>query len=82
MTALADARSHLAKAREFLEAARSSHEQDMFNAAASNAVIAGINAKDAICLRLTGVTAVPHPRCLGTARAPRQDRADSSSMLT
>jgi len=56
MTALADARAHLAKAREFVEAARSSHEHDLYNAATSNAVISGINSKDAICLRLIGVT--------------------------
>lgn len=56
MTALADARAHLAKAREFLETARSSGELDRFNAATSDAVISGINSKDAICLRLIGVT--------------------------
>ena len=56
MTALADARAHLVKAREFLEAARSSNELDRFNAATSDAVISAINSKDAICLRLMGVT--------------------------
>jgi hypothetical protein len=56
MTALQDARAHLAKAREFLEAAKFDLDLDLFNAATSDAVIAGINAKDAICLRLTGTT--------------------------
>lgn len=56
MTALEDARSHLAKAREFLEAARSNLELDLYNATTSDAVISAINSKDAICLRLTGTT--------------------------
>jgi hypothetical protein len=51
-----DARIHLARAREFLEAATFSLELSLLSAATSDAVIAGINAKDAICLRLTGVT--------------------------
>jgi hypothetical protein len=54
MSALAQARAHLGKAREFLDAARIGLELEQFNAATSNAVIAGINAKDAVCLRLTG----------------------------
>ena len=56
MTALDDARAHLAKAREFLEAARFNLDLELFNAATSDAVISGINSKDAICLRLTGTT--------------------------
>ncbi len=56
MTALAEARAHLSKAREFLEAGRFGNDLHLFNAATSDAVIAGINAKDAICLRLTGTT--------------------------
>lgn len=56
MSALDDARTHLEKAREFLEAARVDLDWEHFNAATSNAVISGINAKDAICLRLTGAT--------------------------
>jgi len=51
-----DARGHLRKAGEFLEAARLELEQNLHTAAASSAVLAGINAKDAICLRLTGRT--------------------------
>jgi hypothetical protein len=56
VTALEDARAHVAKAREFLDAAQLSHDLALFNAAASSAVISGINSKDAICLRLTGRT--------------------------
>lgn len=56
MTYLSDARAHLDKAREFLESARDEYDFDRFNAAASSAVISGINSKDAICLRTTGKT--------------------------
>ena len=56
MTALADARAHLSKAREFLDAARFSNDLEQVNAATSNAVISGINSKDAICMRLLGAT--------------------------
>lgn len=56
MTALDEARAHLAKAREFLEAAELTNDLQLFNAAASNAVTSGINSKDAICLALTGRT--------------------------
>lgn len=54
MTALGAAKERLAKAREFLEAAELSHDLDLYNAATSNAVISGINSKDAICLTVTG----------------------------
>jgi hypothetical protein len=50
------ARAHLDKAREFLQAAEVNHELELYNAASSNAIISGINSKDAICLRLTGRT--------------------------
>ncbi len=56
MGAQAESRAHLRKAREFLDAARLESERDLYTAAASSAVLAGINAKDAICLRLTGRT--------------------------
>jgi uncharacterized protein (UPF0332 family) len=56
VSALHDARSHLAKADEFLLAAEASLDLGLFNAATSDAVIAGINSKDAICLKLTGIT--------------------------
>ncbi len=56
MTPLEQAQAHLAKAREFLEVAEFSLDLELFNAATSDAVICGINCKDAICLRLTGRT--------------------------
>lgn len=54
MSALTDAQAHLRMAREFLDAAEVNLDLDLFNAAASSAVTSGINAKDAICLALTG----------------------------
>lgn len=56
MAALDDARSHLDKAEEFVQAAQVNLDLGLFNAATSNAVSSGINSKDAICLTLTGVT--------------------------
>jgi HEPN domain-containing protein len=56
VTSLSDARAHLGKAREFLDAAKALLDLGLHNAAASNAVTAGINAKDAISLKLTGQT--------------------------
>ena len=56
MTALEEARRHLAKAREFLDAAETSRDLGLANAASSNAVISAINGKDAICLAVTGRT--------------------------
>lgn len=56
MGALEKARAHLAKARQFLDAAELKLDADLYDAAASAAVSAGINAKDAICLRLVGQT--------------------------
>lgn len=56
MTALEEAGLHLAKAQEFLEAAETSRDLRLDNAAASDAAISAINSKDAICLALTGRT--------------------------
>ena len=56
MTALHEARLHLDKAEEFLQAAEMSLELELFNAATSDAVNSGINSKDATCLKLTGRT--------------------------
>lgn len=56
MNALATAKQHLGKAREFLDAAEVELSGELYNAATSNAVLAGINAKDAICLRVMGRT--------------------------
>jgi HEPN domain. len=57
MSALEEAKAHLEKAVEFLEAAHVRNDLELYSAATSNAVIAGINSKDAICLKLTGRTA-------------------------
>jgi hypothetical protein len=69
----AEALAHLAKAQEFLDAA---HALDArwHNAATSNAVTAGINAKDALCFATVGrsaaaddhKSAVTELRALGT----------------
>ena len=56
MNGLDEARLHLAKAREFLDAAETSRDLGLDNAAVSDAVISAINSKDAICLALTGRT--------------------------
>lgn len=56
MQPLATARAHLRKARQFLEAADVELSGELYDAAASSAVLAGINAKDAICLRRIGRT--------------------------
>lgn len=56
MSAQEEARAHLAKAREFLQAAQFNVDLELFNAATSDAVVSGVNSKDAICLRLTGTT--------------------------
>lgn len=56
MSALRDAEAHLAKAKEFFDAAELTLDLELFNAATSNAVTSGINSKDAICLKLTGKT--------------------------
>lgn len=56
MGARDDALNHLRKARQFLEAAGVDLDLELNDAAASSAVLAGINAKDAICLQLTGRT--------------------------
>lgn len=57
MTPSTDAKAHLAKSQEFLASAEDNLAVDRFNVATSDAVISGINAKDAICLKLTGRTA-------------------------
>jgi len=53
----AEALSHLGKATEFLEAAAAAVDHGWYNAAASNAVTAGINAKDSLCFALVGQSA-------------------------
>jgi hypothetical protein len=85
LTPLEVARGHVAKAQEFLSEAEAALRNGHPNVATSNAVIAGINAKDAICLVLVGATskaadhsqAVPELRKAGKAGAllaPTLDR--------
>lgn len=75
MSALQQARSRLAKAKEFLAAAEDSYAEGRFNAAASDAVVSGINAKDVICLGLTGRTgkADDHRQAVAELKAAGQD---------
>jgi hypothetical protein len=54
----AEALLHVHKAIEFLAAADAAGEFGWWNAAASNAVAAGINAKDALCFALSGRSTV------------------------
>ncbi|MEY2521797.1 MAG: hypothetical protein QOJ66_362 [Ilumatobacteraceae bacterium] len=54
---LEQALGHLARAKEFLDEAQGALTREYFSTATSNAIVAGINAKDAICLKLTGKTA-------------------------
>ena len=56
MSAVDESRIHLEKAREFFDAADQNRDAGLYSAAISNAVISGVNAKDAICLALTRTT--------------------------
>ena len=56
MTALEEARLHLAKAQNSSTPPRPAATSVSNNAATSDAVISAINSKDAICLALTGRT--------------------------
>lgn len=77
MSARAVAEGHLIKAKSFLEAAQTDLEFELYDPSTSNAVVAGINAKDVICLMLTGEskkteshnTAVSELRTAGQAGA-------------
>ena len=84
MTVLDEARAHLAKAREFLEAADLTNDLQLYNAAASNAVTSGINSKDAICLTLTGQTKKSdnHAEAIAELKAAGPAGRDSSPTLS
>ncbi|MEV5967856.1 hypothetical protein AB0L70_39180 [Kribbella sp. NPDC051952] len=84
MTSLDEARAHLAKAREFLEAAELTNDLQLFNAAASNAVTSGINSKDAICPALTGRTEKSdnHAEAVAELKGSGSAGRDSSSTLS
>ena len=83
MSALSEAAAHVRKAREFLEAAQLSADLELYNAAASSAVTSGINAKDAICLALTGRTAKTenHADAVGQLRAAGPSMAPHAATL-
>ena len=83
MTPLEAARGHLSKAQEFLAEAKSALANGHANVATSNAVIAGINAKDAICLVLVGKTvrADDHRQAVGELRKAGKIGADLASTL-
>lgn len=84
MSALTQARDHLAKAREFLEAAEIDLDLELFSAATSHAVIAGINSKDAICLRLTGRTTKGdnHHEAVAELKAAGPEGADVAATMS
>lgn len=83
MTPLKAVRDHLVKAQEFLAEAKSALANRHTNAATSNAVIAGINAKDAICLVLVGATgkADDHRRAVGELKKAGKIGADLAATL-
>lgn len=78
-----EAKAHLGKAREFLEAADLSIEVGLFNAAAASAVVSGINSKDAICLKLTGRSdkTKDHGQAVTELRGAGTGTADVSTAL-
>lgn len=82
MSALQDARAHLAKAKEFLEAAELALDAELFNAATSDAVVSGINSKDAICLKLTGTTAKSDDHNAAPAELRRAGKAGADLEAT
>ena len=82
MSALEDARAHLAKAKAFLEAGELSLDAELFNAATSDAVVSGINSKDAICLKLTGRTAKSDDHNAAPAELRRAGKAGAELEAT
>lgn len=83
MTPLEAARGHLTKAQEFQEEAKSALANGHPNVATANAVTAGINAKDAICLVLVGKTAKAddHRQAVGELKKAGKIGADLASTL-
>lgn len=77
-TPLQDAEAHLRKALEFLAAAESEASAQRYNAATSSAVMSGINSKDAICLKLTGVTRKGEDH---TSAVPELERAGKAAAV-
>jgi uncharacterized protein (UPF0332 family) len=75
---------HLIKAAEFLAAARIDLNAGHVNAATSNAVVSGINSKDAMCLKLTGSTSKSddHGDAVAELLAAGKRAADLAPVLT
>lgn len=84
MSSLTQAQDHLKKAQEFLEAAEVDLDLELFSAATSHAVIAGINSKDAICLTLTGhtVKADNHNEAVAELKAAGTEGADVAATMS
>lgn len=84
MTPHSDARLHLAKAIEFLDAAQTNLDAGHVNAATSDAVVSGINSKDAICLKLTGRTgkSVNHGTAVDELRGAGRAASDLAPTLS
>ena len=78
MTPLEAAASHVAKAREFLFEGQTALRNGHPNVATSNAVIAGINAKDAICLVLVGATSKTADHSQAVAELRRAGKAGAA----
>jgi len=74
-------RAFLRKAREYLAVAEDSLEQERTTAAAGNAIHAGINAKDAIVIALTGSTMKngDHQQAVKELRAALAGRPEAAS---
>jgi len=83
MMPLDAARGHLAKVQEFLTEAKPALANGHLNAATSNAVIAGINAKDTICFVLVGKTskADDHRQAVGELKKAGKIGADLATTL-
>ena len=82
MTPSNDAKAHLAKSQEFLASAEDNLALGRLNAATSDAVISGINAKDAICLKLTGRTAKTDNHQAATVELRRAGGVGRSAAMT
>jgi uncharacterized protein (UPF0332 family) len=82
VTPLTDAQAHLAKAAEFLAGAEENLAAERFNAATSDAVISGINSKDAICLKLTGKTAKTENHQTATVELRKAGGIGTSAAVT
>ena len=76
-----DALAHLGKAQEFLEAAETANREGWTNVATSNAVTAGINAKDAICFLLSGqsIAADNHREAVSELRRLGDETKDAAT---